>query len=81
MCGKKCMWLLFCTVLNFLPNCYIRIPIIKISILPKANKRVLMKVMDPTSIQTLKTTNVILDREESNENNHIKHSSSLLSAQ
>lgn len=40
-----------------------------------------MKVMDPTSIQTLKTTNVILDREESNENNHINHSSSLLGAQ
>lgn len=40
-----------------------------------------MKVMYPTSIQTLKTTNVILDREESNGNNHIKHSSSVLSAQ
>ena len=50
-------------------------------ILPKANKKVLMKVMYPTSIQTLKTTNVILAREESNENNHIKHSSSRLSAQ
>lgn len=40
-----------------------------------------MKVMYLTSIQTLKTANVILAREESNENNHIKHSSSLLSAQ
>lgn len=40
-----------------------------------------MKVMDSTSIQALRTTNVILDREESNENNHIKHSFSLLSAQ
>lgn len=40
-----------------------------------------MKGMYPTCIQTLKTTNVILGREESNENNHIKHSSSLLSAQ
>lgn len=81
MRGRKCMRSLFCTVLNSLPNCYIRIPVIKISILPKANKRVLMKVMDPTSIQTLKTTNVILDREESNENNHINQSSSLLGAQ
>lgn len=75
------MWSLSYSVLNFFPNCSIHIPIIKISILPKANKRVLMNVMDPTSIQTLKTTNVILDREESNENNHITHSSSLLGAQ
>lgn len=30
--------------------------------------------MHPTSLQILKMTNVILDREESNENNHIKHS-------
>lgn len=40
-----------------------------------------MAVMYPSSVQTLEMTNVILDREESNENNHIKRSSSLLSAQ
>lgn len=40
-----------------------------------------MTVMYPTSVQTLETTTVILDGEESNENNHIKRSSSLLSAQ
>lgn len=40
-----------------------------------------MTVTYPTSVQTLEMTNAILDREESNENNHIKCSPSLLSAQ
>ena len=54
-CGREGIWSLLCIVLHFLLNCYMQIPLIKKRILPKVNKKVLMKVMYPTSIQTLKT--------------------------